>query len=96
MIKEVVLNNFDDQAAQKVFVKSSTGFFKTSDNKPNGATFETIKLISENAKPLRIKAAGGVRDYGTALKMISLGVDRIGTSSAKEICLKQENNKNDY
>ncbi|WP_026776032.1 deoxyribose-phosphate aldolase [Polaribacter sp. Hel_I_88] len=96
LIKEVVLNNFDDQAAQKVFVKSSTGFFKTSDNKPNGATFETIKLISENAKPLQIKAAGGVRDYGTALKMISLGVDRIGTSSAKEICLKQENNKNDY
>lgn len=96
LIKEVVLNNFDEQVIQKVFVKSSTGFFKTADNKPNGATFETIKLISENAKPLQIKAAGGVRDYGTALKMISLGVDRIGTSSAKEICLKQENNNNDY
>jgi len=96
LIKEVVLNNFDAQATRKVFVKSSTGFFKTDDNKPNGATFETIKLISENAKPLQIKAAGGVKDYGTALKMISLGVDRIGTSSAKEICLKQENNNNEY
>jgi len=96
LIKEVILNNFDEQVTQKVFVKSSTGFFKTDDNKPNGATFETIKLISENAKPLQIKAAGGVRDYGTALKMISLGVDRIGTSSAKEICLKKEKNNNDY
>ncbi|MDP5107284.1 MAG: deoxyribose-phosphate aldolase [Polaribacter sp.] len=91
LIKEVVLTNFDESAAEKVFVKSSTGFFKTEDNKPNGATLETMKLISENAKPLQIKAAGGVRDYGTALKMISLGVDRIGTSSAKEICSKEEN-----
>jgi len=96
LIKEVILNNFDEQRIRKVFVKSSTGFFKTDEDKPSGATFETIKLISDNAKPLQIKAAGGVRDYGTALKMISLGVDRIGTSSAKEICLKKENNNNDY
>lgn len=96
LIKEVVLANFDETTAKKVFVKSSTGFFKTEDNKPNGATFETMKLISENAKPLQIKAAGGVRDYGTALKMISLGVDRIGTSSAKEICSKEENINSEY
>ena len=96
LIKEVVLANFDENDVKKVFVKSSTGFFKTEDNKPNGATFETMKLISENAKPLQIKAAGGVRDYGTALKMISLGVDRIGTSSAKEICNKEENSNSKY
>lgn len=94
LIKEVVLENFDENAVKKVFVKSSTGFFKTEKNKPNGATFETMKLISKNAKPLQIKAAGGVRDYGTALKMISMGVDRIGTSSAKEICSKENNNDN--
>jgi deoxyribose-phosphate aldolase len=96
LIKEIVLTNFDETAAEKVFVKSSTGFFKTEDNKPNGATLETMKLISENAKPLQVKAAGGVRDYGTALKMISLGVDRIGTSSAKEICNKEENSNTGY
>lgn len=94
LIKEVVLTNFDETAIKKVFVKSSTGFYKTTNNKPNGATFETIKLISENAKPLQIKAAGGVRDYTIALKMISLGVNRIGTSSAKEICTKENNNNN--
>ena len=96
MIKDVVLANFDESAIKKVFVKSSTGFFKTESNTPNGATFDTMKLIAENAQPLQIKAAGGVRDYGTALKMISLGVDRIGTSSAKEICTKQENNNTGY
>jgi deoxyribose-phosphate aldolase len=96
LIKDVVLANFDESAIKKVFVKSSTGFFKTESNTPNGATFDTMKLIAENAQPLQIKAAGGVRDYGTALKMISLGVDRIGTSSAKEICTKQENNNTGY
>ncbi len=96
LIKEVVLENFDETAIKKVFVKSSTGFFKTQDNKPNGATFEAMKLISRNAKPLQIKAAGGVRDYGTALKMISIGVDRIGTSSSKEICTKEKSKKTGY
>ncbi len=97
LIKQVVQTNFDDSATEKVFLKSSTGFFKTENNKPNGATFEAMKLISENSKPLKIKAAGGVRDYGTALKRIALGVDRIGTSSSKEICTQKEiNNKSGY
>jgi deoxyribose-phosphate aldolase len=93
LIKKVVLENFTEENAKNVFVKSSTGFFKTIANKPNGATIESIKLISANAKPLKVKAAGGVRDYGTALKMIALGVDRIGTSSSKEI-IKTAYNKN--
>ncbi|WP_439128327.1 deoxyribose-phosphate aldolase [Polaribacter sp.] len=97
LIKKIVLENFGEENAKKVFVKSSTGFFKTADNLPNGATLENIKLISENAKPLQVKAAGGVRDYETALKMIALGVDRIGTSSSKEIINKQPNtNHKDY
>jgi deoxyribose-phosphate aldolase len=96
LIRQTVLENFGEENAKNVFVKSSTGFFKIEGNLPNGATLENMKLIYKNAKPLKIKAAGGVRDYGTALKMISLGVDRIGTSSAKEICTKQETNNTDY
>lgn len=94
LIKEIVLENFGMEAAKMVFVKSSTGFFKTEHNLPNGATFETMKLMIENAKPLQIKAAGGVRDYETAVKMIALGVDRIGTSSSKEICTNAISSKN--
>ena len=48
-----------------------------------------MKLIAKNAKPLKIKAAGGVRDYAMAMKMIALGVDRIGTSASKEIINKE-------
>jgi len=85
LIRDVVLNSFGEENADKVFVKSSTGFFKTIDDKPNGATFEAMQLIADNAKPLQIKAAGGVKSYADAKKMVKIGVTRIGTSSAKII-----------
>jgi deoxyribose-phosphate aldolase len=85
LIRAVVLENFGAENAAKVFVKSSTGFYKTQDGQPNGATFEAMELIVENAKPLSAKAAGGVRNFEDAVKMVNLGVTRIGTSSAKEI-----------
>ncbi len=85
LIRDVVLENFGEENAANVFVKSSTGFFKTEGGKPNGATFEAMELIVENAKPLSAKAAGGVRNYEDAVKMVELGVTRIGTSSARAI-----------
>ena len=96
LIKDIVFDAFGEENADKVFVKSSTGFFKTENNLPNGATFETMKLIAENAKPLKIKAAGGVRDYETAVKMVELGVDRIGASSSKEIVTKVNGSNSGY
>lgn len=84
LIHDVVVDNFEDNIEQ-VFVKSSTGFYKTEGNKPNGATFEAMKIIVENAKPLQSKAAGGIGSYEDAVKMIKMGVTRIGTSSAKKI-----------
>lgn len=85
LVKNVVLSHFREAEYNKVFVKSSTGFYQTQGGKPNGATVEAIKLMVENAWPLPIKAAGGVRTYDEALEMISLGVKRIGTSSARAI-----------
>lgn len=85
LIRNVVLDNFGEENAQNVFVKSSTGFFKTEEGKPNGATFEAMELIVENSKPMQAKAAGGVRNYEDAVKMVKMGVTRIGTSAAKLI-----------
>lgn len=85
LIKNLVISNFKEEQYASVFVKSSTGFYKTENNLPNGATIETIILMLENASPLPIKAAGGVRTYNEALAMIQLGVKRIGTSGAKKI-----------
>ena len=85
LIKNVVLSNFNEENYNSVFVKSSTGFYKTENNLPNGATFPAIKMMLENCSPLPVKAAGGVKTYDDAVQMIQLGVKRIGTSSAKAI-----------
>lgn len=85
LIREVVEENFEEKDWGKVFVKSSTGFYKTEDGKPNGATFEGIQLMLDNAGKLPVKAAGGVRTPEDAEKMIKIGVQRIGTSSAKAL-----------
>ncbi|RZJ64009.1 MAG: deoxyribose-phosphate aldolase [Flavobacterium sp.] len=85
LIKNIVLSYFDEDAYSRVFVKSSTGFYKTEDGKPNGATLSSIKLMLENSFPLQVKAAGGVKTFEEAQEMIALGVKRIGTSSAKAI-----------
>lgn len=85
LIKNTVVDNFPEMDYPKVFVKSSTGFYKTRDGLPNGATIPTITLMLENANPLPVKAAGGVRTLAEALQMIRLGVKRIGTSAAKTI-----------
>jgi len=85
LIKNVVLANFKPEVYSSVFVKSSTGFYKTENNLPNGATVSSITIMLQNAGPLPVKAAGGVRTYNEAVEMIQLGVRRIGTSGAKAI-----------
>lgn len=81
--------NFSENDLSKIFVKSSTGFYETENGKPNGATFEGIKIMLDNAGKLPVKAAGGVRTSEDAEKMINLGVKRIGTSSALALLKNQ-------
>ena len=90
LIKNVVVDNFEKEVYSSVFVKSSTGFYKTENNLPNGATVASIKIMLKNAEPLPVKAAGGVRTYLEAKEMIELGVQRIGTSGAKAIANGEE------
>lgn len=86
-IKEIVLSNFGLAISEKVFVKSSTGFYKREDGGPVGATLPGLKVMIDHATPLPVKAAGGVKSISDVEKMVELGVSRIGTSSAKQIVL---------
>lgn len=95
MIKNIVISNFKEDDYASVFVKSSTGFYETQNGEPNGATIPAIIMMLENASPLPVKAAGGVKSYQKAIEMIRLGVKRIGTSSAKAIA-NGENTTNQY
>ena len=71
------------QIARKVkpdFIKTSTGFGTS------GATVEDVKLMKETVgEEVKVKAAGGIRDWDTCKKMILAGAERIGTSASIEI-----------
>ncbi|MHC4443229.1 MAG: deoxyribose-phosphate aldolase [Planctomycetota bacterium] len=62
------------------FVKTSTGFHPAG-----GATVEAVALLKEHARPLKVKASGGIRDLAGALAMIQAGADRLGSSSSVKI-----------
>lgn len=62
------------------WTKTSTGFGT------GGATMEDLKLMMEHTQPpTEVKAAGGVRDLETLLKVKSLGVTRVGASATAAI-----------
>ncbi len=76
------------QDAGADFVKTSTGFAHS------GAKIEHVRLMrSVLPSHVGIKAAGGIRDLETALKMIEAGADRLGTSAGVSImkALKSQN-----
>lgn len=70
------------------FIKTSTGF------STGGATFEVIALMKKNMDflnekfkndfpyrdKIKIKAAGGIKNFEDAKKFVELGADRLGTS----------------
>lgn len=88
--------NLNEKDLENIFVKSSTGFYQTKNGKPNGATFEGIKIMLDNAGKLPVKAAGGVRTPEDAEKMIKLGVKRIGTSSALALIKNHSSSEGGY
>ena len=62
------------------FVKTSTGFSS------GGATEHDVALMRKSvSSAVQVKAAGGIRDRETALKMIAAGADRIGASAGIQI-----------
>jgi deoxyribose-phosphate aldolase len=71
------------RAAGADFVKTSTGF---ANAEIYGATFDDVRLMYETVGgEMGVKAAGGIRSLDRALKMIELGVTRMGLSAAEEI-----------
>jgi len=59
------------------YIKTSTGFG------PSGATIEDVVLMKHVVgDAVKVKAAGGIRDWETCKAMIEAGAERIGTSSS--------------
>jgi deoxyribose-phosphate aldolase len=68
------------KAAGAAFVKTSTGF-----GKEGAQVADLILMRKVVGNDMGIKASGGIRTKGDALKMIEAGADRIGASSSVTI-----------
>jgi len=66
--------------AQADFVKTSTGFHPAG-----GATVEAVRLLHRHSAPIKVKAAGGIRDLTTAKAMLEAGASRLGCSAGVSI-----------
>jgi deoxyribose-phosphate aldolase len=68
------------KVAEADFVKTSTGFG------PGGATLEDVALMRRVVGPaMGVKAAGGIKTFEDAQKMIAAGASRIGASASVKI-----------
>lgn len=68
------------------FVKTSTGFATS------GATVKDVRLMRKTVgQKLGVKAAGGIRTFEDAMRMIEAGANRLGTSGS--VAILRELNK---
>lgn len=77
----------DDEIVQACLIAEEAGadYVKTSTGLYKGATVKAVKLMHETVPHLGVKAAGGIKDWNKAYKMIKAGATRIGTSSGIKI-----------
>ena len=62
------------------YIKTSTGFGT------GGATFEDVQLmLDEVGDQIKVKAAGSIRTLETTLRLIDMGVSRIGSTASVSI-----------
>lgn len=76
------------------YVKTSTGFgfVRQPDGKYNyvGATVADVRLMREHSPPqVKVKAAGGVRNYADAVRIREAGAERIGATATAAIVAEE-------
>ena len=78
--EEIVLLAGIAREVKPDFIKTSTGFGT------GGATPEDVRLMKETVgDAVKVKAAGGIRDWASCRAMIEAGAERIGASAGKQI-----------
>ncbi|MBE6878768.1 MAG: deoxyribose-phosphate aldolase [Ruminococcaceae bacterium] len=87
IIETCLLTDDEKMALCKAVVNAGADYIKTSTGfSTGGATFHDVELFAKYTEgKCKIKAAGGIRTRDDMVKFISLGADRLGTSSAIKI-----------
>lgn len=78
--EQIILGCRCTAEAHAAYVKTSTGFHPAG-----GATVEHVSLMHKHAAPLKVKAAGGIRDAESAAAMIDAGASRLGMSATVSV-----------
>lgn len=81
---------FDDAVKRRladIVVTSGAGYVKTSTGfAAAGATVDDVRLLAEAVSAgVKVKAAGGIRDWSSCRAMLAAGAERIGTSAGVAI-----------
>jgi deoxyribose-phosphate aldolase len=87
IIEACLLTDEEKVVACLIAVEAGVDFVKTSTGlSTGGATVGDVALMRTVVGPnVGVKAAGGIRDYETALAMIAAGANRIGASAGIKI-----------
>jgi deoxyribose-phosphate aldolase len=87
IIEACLLTDEEKAVACLIAVEAGTDFVKTSTGlSTGGATVADVALMRAVVGPnVGVKAAGGIRDYESALAMIAAGANRIGASAGIKI-----------
>lgn len=87
IIETGLLSDNEKTLACQLVKKSGANFVKTSTGiNTRGATVHDVKFLRKLVGPeFGVKASGGIRNYGDAVKLIEAGANRIGTSSGASI-----------
>lgn len=85
IVETCLLTEFEKIKICDIISKSKADFIKTSTGfSTEGAKVVDIELFKKHiSADKKIKAAGGIRTFEDALRMIETGADRIGTSGLK-------------
>jgi len=92
IIEVCYLDNYEIAQASAIAVKAKVAYVKTGTGwGPKPTTVETIKLIkSVIGDSAKIKAAGGIRDLDTVLRMVDAGCSRFGLGLKSAVNIMEE------
>jgi deoxyribose-phosphate aldolase len=87
IIECCLLNNTEKRKLVEIVTESGADYVKTSTGfAASGATLEDVRLLTEcSVGRIKVKAAGGVRNWASCREMIAAGAERIGTSAGVAI-----------
>lgn len=88
IIETALLSDEEKADACKIIVQAGAHFVKTSTGfGPGGATVKDVRLLKRivEGSGILVKAAGGIKSYTDAIKMIQAGASRLGTSATTKI-----------